>query len=120
MKKSLIKVIALLSVVLIFSSCKKETPWTIKIVADGQVNHIDYFVNKTFIGSTNYKAEFDAKEGDVIEITGYYVTTDPRMCWDFKVFCLNQRRTTGNEANYEAGYGQSIDGLQTVTFTLPH
>ena len=119
MKKSLIKVIVLLSVVLIFSSCKKETLYQVYIDMAGFPTYMEYSVNGATPVTITDDVTFDAKEGDIIRVTGYPAVAT--MPWNFTVFCYRYEHGKKADKFNVIEMGLSSDpNDQTVIITLPH
>jgi hypothetical protein len=119
MKNLALKILLLSCIVLLFASCKKETLYQVYIDVAGWPTYIEYSINGATAVTITDDAIFDAKEGDVIRVTGYPAIAT--MPWNFTVFCYRYERGEKADKFNVIEMGLSTDpNDQTVIITLPH
>ena len=115
MKRLTLIALMLSSIIILFSSCKKETLYRIDITWMGLVNSIEYSVNGVVLGNTKGAIEFDAKEGDNIVAT----VSPGGSVWNFSVY--GHLLVNGKVDRQTIMKTESQDtGITTISFTLPH
>jgi hypothetical protein len=119
MKRLALKVLLLSSIVILFGSCKKETLYQVYIDLAGWPTYVEYSINGATAVTITDDAIFDAKEGDVIRITGYPAVTT--LAWSFTVFAYRYEHGSRADRFNVMKMGVSTDpNDQTVIITLPH
>lgn len=85
----------------------------------GFPTYMEYSINGAPAITITNDVTFDAKEGDIIRVTGYPAVTT--MPWSFTVFCYRYERGTKADKFNVIEMGLSTDpNDQTVIITLPH